>query len=185
MLSAPSGAGKTTLARYAVGNVASIRQSVSCTTRPIREGEVDGVSYVFVDRQRFKEMIQNKAFIEYATVHENYYGTPIELLEKAKREKYDLLLVIDVQGAAQIRGKGLDAVFIFVKPPSMEELKRRLGFRGSENDGEIEKRLEVAKKEIEQSAFYDHVIVNDDLETAQKELGNIIAGERERSGRGG
>ncbi|GMT42537.1 MAG: guanylate kinase [bacterium] len=178
VLSAPSGAGKTTIAERLVSDVPCLKQSVSYTTRPIRGGEVNGGSYVFVDEKRFRKMIDDNRFVEWAKVHGMFYGTALDTLEEAKKNNLDLLLVIDVQGAAKLREKDVDALFIFVLPPSMKELERRLRLRGSEDEEGINSRLLVAKKEIKSCRDYDYIIVNDDLEKAQSEMISILESER-------
>jgi len=178
VLSAPSGAGKTTLAKFAVSKVSGVRQSVSYTTRPRREGEEDGHSYFFVDKKTFGEMLDKGNFIEHAEVHGEFYGTSYQSIEKARAEKFDLLLVIDVQGAAKLREKNVDAVFIFVLPPSLEELRARLGGRGTEGKAEMNGRMETAKREIRSSSLYHYLVINDTLEEAEKEMEYIIRAER-------
>lgn len=178
VISAPSGAGKTTLTEHAIGHIPGIVQSVSYTTRPRREGEEDGKPYIFVGKEEFEAMIEKDGLIEWARVHGDYYGTSRGSVEKAKEDKHDLILVIDVQGAASVKSKNFDAVFIFIMPPSMEVLAQRLRLRGTEDEAKVRERIENAKKEISQRDLYDHVIVNDDLGTAKKELEEIIRDER-------
>ncbi len=178
ILSAPSGAGKTTLAKWAVENVSGVQQSVSYTTRPCRPGEVDGVHYRFVTEERFKEMIGEDRFIEWAEVHGKYYGTSWNAIDEAQERRVDLLLVIDVQGAVKLRERGVDGVFIFVLPPSMEELAHRLIERGTETPATVDGRLETAKREVSESSHYDYLVINDTLEEAQRELAYIIRAER-------
>ncbi len=180
ILSSPSGGGKTTLAKKLAEGCDDIRISVSYTTRQKRAGEQDGREYCFIGLDRFKRMVDENAFAEYAIVHGQFYGTSLESIEKARQEGYDLLLDIDVQGAAQLRSKGVDYVSIFIIPPTMEELKRRLKSRGTESDAEIEKRLKIAEKEMTHRGEYDYVIINRDLETALNGLKQIIAAEREK-----
>jgi len=180
IISSPSGGGKTTLTRKLAEGCDDLRISVSHTTRQKRNGEQDGREYCFIGLDRFKEMVDENAFAEYAIVHGQFYGTSIESIEKARKGGCDLLLDIDVQGAAQLRAKGLDYVSIFIIPPSMEELKRRLKARGTESDEEIEKRLKIAEIEMKHRGEYDYVIINRDLETALNGLKQIIAAEREK-----
>ncbi len=178
VLSAPSGSGKTTLAKFAVEKIPGVRQSVSYTTRARRNGEVDGKSYCFIDKKKFGEMLESGKFIEHAEVHGEYYGTAYESIEKAKTERYDLLLVIDVQGAAKLREKKVDAVFIFVLPPSIMELQKRLGGRGTEDDKEMGKRMDTANTEIPYASKYDYLVINDVLKDAEREMEYIIRAER-------
>ncbi|MBI5178833.1 MAG: guanylate kinase [Nitrospinae bacterium] len=178
ILSAPSGAGKTTLAKLAISKIPGLKQSVSYTTRARREGEVDGKSYNFVDKAAFQKMIGQNRFIEWAQVHGEYYGTALDAIEKAKAEKSDILLVIDVQGAAKLREKKVDGVFIFVLPPSLAVLHERLGIRGTEDVREREKRMETARNEIAASKDYDFLVINDTLDAAEQEMEYIIRAER-------
>ena len=183
ILSAPSGAGKSTLAQWAVENIPGVEQSVSFTTRPKRSNETDGVHYRFVGAARFREMIAEDKFIEWAEVHGQYYGTTWDLVDEAQARRADLLLVIDVQGAVKLRERKLDGVFIFVIPPSIEELGRRLIERGTESSATVRERLDAAQAEISESSHYDYLVVNDTLEDAQKELEYIIRAERCRMNR--
>ncbi len=183
ILSAPSGAGKSTLAKWAAENIPGVRQSLSYTTRPKRPGELDGVHYRFTNAARFREMIAEDKFIEWAEVHGKYYGTTWDAVDEAQERRQDLLLVIDVQGAVKLRERKLDGVFIFVMPPSMEELKRRLLERGTETAETVQGRLDAAGAEISNSSHYDYLVINDTLEDAQKELEYIIHAERCRMSR--
>jgi guanylate kinase len=186
VLSAPSGTGKTTIAEYIIANVPGITRSISHTTRRIRAGEMNGRDYIFIDKSKFDAMVKTGEFVEHAKVHENNYGTAassIYVSPGTGSDKSDILLVIDIQGAAKIREKGLNAVLIFLLPPSMKELKRRMGKRGSEKQGEIEIRLKTAKKEMGACSLYDYIVVNDELETACREVENIIRAERSKKAR--
>ncbi|MBI5636897.1 MAG: guanylate kinase [Nitrospinae bacterium] len=183
ILSAPSGAGKSTLAKWAAENIPGVQQSVSCTTRPKRPGEIDGVHYRFTNAARFKEMIAEDKFIEWAEVHGKYYGTTWDAVDEAQERRTDLLLVIDVQGAVKLRERKLDGVFIFVMPPSIEELRRRLLERGTETAETVQGRLDTAWAEISESSHYDYLVINDTLEDAQNELEYIIRAERCRMSR--
>ncbi len=183
IISAPSGAGKSTLAKWASENIPGVRQSVSCTTRPKRPNEVDGVHYHFTNPARFREMIAEEKFIEWAEVHGKYYGTTWDSVDEAQEHMQDLLLVIDVQGAVKLRERKLEGVFIFVMPPSIEELKRRLLERGTETLETVQGRLDTAWEEISVSSHYDYLVINDTLEVAQKELEYIIRAERCRMNR--
>ena len=178
ILSAPSGAGKSTLAKWASENIPGVRQSVSWTTRPKRPNETDGVHYHFTTPARFREMITEEKFIEWAEVHGKYYGTTWDSVDEAQERMQDLLLVIDVQGAVKLRERKLEGVFIFVMPPSIEELKRRLLERGTETPETVQGRLDAAWEEISVSSHYDYLVINDTLEDAEKELEFIIRAER-------
>ena len=174
VLSGPSGVGKGTLRENALNGIPTLKYSISCTTRKPRDGETDGVEYRFISQEKFKEDISQGLFLEYAHVHEDFYGTlkadVVNELEKGN----DVLLEIDVQGALQVKEKMPDAVLIFVAPPSVEELERRLTGRHTESSESISVRLNNALKELELKDKYDYVIVNDDLDSACEELRKII-----------
>lgn len=175
ILSAPAGTGKTTLMTRLLKEVPNLDQSVSYTTRPPREGESGEGHYRFVTPQVFKEMIAREEFLEYVLLYGDYYGTSKTALEEKLSQGKKVVLVIDSQGAMKLKGK-IEATTIFVLPPSMEELKRRLHHRASESEAKIEQRLAVAEKEIERQNEYDYVVVNDNLEQALSQLKKIITG---------
>ena len=182
VVSAPSGAGKTTLCRMLLERVEGISFSVSYTTRPPRKGEVHGVDYFFVDRRTFEGMIEKGEFLEYAQVHGNLYGTSRSYVEERLSKGEDLILDIDVQGARQVFDKVReDAVGIFIFPPSFEELKKRLLSRGTDPLDVIEKRLKVAQWEMAQAGMYHYWLVNDRLEEAYRRFEAIVLAERSRS----
>jgi guanylate kinase len=183
IVSGPSGSGKTTLTRRVIGMVDNLRFSVSCTTRPPRPGEVDGVDYRFVSEDEFDEMIRGGKLAEWAVVHGNRYGTPIEELNRAKSSGVDLIMDLDVQGARNIRSRYGGGVFIFVLPSSFEALRERLIERRSEEPYEIKKRLDNAKREMEEIEFYDYIIINDSLDKALEDLASIVRAERCRGER--
>lgn len=178
VLSAPSGTGKTTLANYLVNHLPDMKRSVSYTTRKKREGERDGVDYHFVDHATFEKMIKEKAFAEHAKVHDNYYGTALKTVKEAKADGKDILLVIDVQGAATLAKQDVDSVSIFLLPPSMDVLRERLGTRGTESEDVIDKRIETARKEIEACRNYDYIVVNDKLSKTEGNMAGIVWAER-------
>ena len=163
MVSAPSGAGKTTLCRALRDVYADIQYSVSHTTRKPRQGEKDGIDYHFIDDKIFLDMRDRDCWAEWAMVHGHYYGTSAKNLEQALSDGHDILLDIDVQGTMQILERYPDTVTIFIMAPSLEILKQRLSKRGTEDPQTIEKRLRNAEKEIAGKSIYRHVIVNDDL----------------------
>jgi guanylate kinase len=182
VVSAPSGAGKTTLCRRLLAEDDSISFSVSYTTRPPRAKERPGVDYFFVSRKTFEEMIKAGAFLEWAEVHGNLYGTSKGQVLEALEAGRDVLLDIDVQGAAQVKEiLGRDAVLVFVLPPGFEELERRLRKRSTEDEATIRKRLENARKELAQAQKFEYLVLNDDLETAFRELKAILEAERQRT----
>jgi len=182
VVSAPSGAGKTTLCRRLISEDPEISFSVSFTTRPPRPREKEGVDYFFISKETFQKMIKEGAFLEWAEVHGHYYGTSKAQVLKALERGQDILLDIDVQGAAQVKKiLGKDAVLVFVLPPSFEELERRLRRRSTESEMAIRQRLENAKLEIARAEEFEYLILNDDLETAFQELKSILMAERQRT----
>lgn len=174
VLSGPSGVGKGTLRENALNDAPNLKYSISCTTRKPRDGETDGVEYRFITREKFREDISQGLFLEYAHVHEDYYGTLKADVVRELEAGHDVLLEIDVQGALQVREKMPDAVLIFVAPPSVEVLERRLRGRGTEAQESLNVRLENALKELALKDKYDYIIVNDDLHSACEELRKII-----------
>ena len=174
VLSGPSGVGKGTLRENALNDAPNLKYSISCTTRKPRDGETDGVEYRFISREKFREDISQGLFLEYAHVHEDYYGTLRADVERELEAGHDVLLEIDVQGALQVREKMPGAILIFVAPPSVEVLERRLRGRGTEAQGSLNVRLENAIKELALKDKYDYIIVNDDLHSACEELRKII-----------
>jgi guanylate kinase len=170
ILSAPSGAGKTTLCRALRRRFPDIRYSVSYTTRSPREGERDGIDYHFITREEFETRLARGQWAEWAQVHDNYYGTDAGFLENSVLDGQDVLLDIDVQGARQILKRFPDSVTVFIMPPSMAELKRRLMERGTEAREAMDRRLRNAISEMDSKDFYRHVIVNDQLEETTSAL---------------
>ncbi len=183
VVSAPSGAGKSTVLGRILEELPGIRFSVSHTTRKPREGENDGVHYYFVSKRAFEEMKTDGSMLEWAHVHDHLYGTSKAEYERAKQEGVDLLLDVDVQGAAQVRLKIRQAVSVFVLPPSFDALKRRLRGRGSDSDAVIERRLRVAEEEASLYCEYDYILVNDDLDRCVESLKCVIRAARCRKGR--
>lgn len=180
VISAPSGAGKSTLVDRLLENLPGVRFSVSFTTRPRREGEEDGVQYHFVDEDRFEAMVRDCEFLEWAEVHDHRYGTGRAVTEAALAEGTDLVLDVDVQGARQVRDSGVEAVYVFVLPPDFSTLEGRLRSRASETDGQVMRRLAVAREEVEEARHYDYLLVNDDLDGAADALRSIVVAERRR-----
>ncbi len=179
VVSAPSGAGKTTLCEKIVKRVPGVVQSVSMTTRPKRPGEKDGRDYFFVSVEEFKKRLKNKEFLEYAKVFDNYYGTPRGFVESNLNKNKDVLLTIDVQGAMQIKKTfKKDCVFIFILPPSIKHLRTRLQKRKTDTTTQINQRLKVAKKELAFLKYYDYEVVNDDIKTAFEQLKAIFIAAR-------
>ena len=182
VISGPSGSGKTTLVTRVLSSVENIRFSISYTTRPMRPGEVRGEHYEFVSREEFQEMIGREFFAEWAEVHGNFYGTPRADIEKWIEAGVDVILDIDVQGAGRLRGVFDDAVFIFVVPPSVEILERRLRDRKSEEEADISIRLGIAREEIAHSKCYDYIIINDEADIAAQRIEAVILSHRECGG---
>lgn len=178
IVSAPSGAGKTTLCKELVSASPKLKFSISHTTRRIRPGEVDNRDYTFISREEFKRMIEKDDFIEWAEIHGEFYGTSRKRLEELMNSGNDVILDIDTQGAMQLRKRYRDGVYIFVLPPSLEVLVKRLEKRMTNSRDEIEKRLSRAVDEIKAYQEYDYVIINDIFEDALKELEAIIISQR-------
>ena len=180
----PSGAGKTTLTRELLQRFQGLTFSVSCTTRKPRAGEVDGRDYFFITREEFLRRTSMGAFLEWAEVHGNLYGTSLSELERARGEgKVGIVFDVDYQGARQIKAKLPSAIGIFILPPSMDELGRRLRGRGTDDEATIQRRFAKAKVEIENYRLFDYLIVNDDLEKSQLRLRSIVYAEASRSAR--
>jgi guanylate kinase len=190
IISAPSGSGKTTLAKALQESVANLLFSISYTTRHPRSSEQNGREYYFVNEPEFMAMVKRSEFLEYACVHDNYYGTAKRNLQEAERQNKDLLLDIDVQGAAQITAKIPEAVSVFILPPSRKVLEDRLRSRRDsyaekiDSEETIKRRLRAAAREVENYPKYDYILVNLDLEQSLQQLKAIVASERaKRSGR--
>ena len=177
VISGPSGAGKSTVVFKAIEGREDICFSTSVTTRSPRPGEVDGREYFFVNFERFREMVENDELLEHAEYVANRYGTPRAYVEQRMAEGMNVLLDIEVQGARQVRKKMPEAVLIFIAPPSIEELERRLRGRGTDTEAAIEGRLSRARQEFQEADFYDYLIVNDDVEKAAAKLNAIIEAE--------
>lgn len=180
VLSGPSGSGKGTIVKELIKEGA-FQLSVSATTRLPREGEKDGIHYFFKTKAEFESMIQNKELLEYASFCDNYYGTPKSFVDACVKNGKDVILEIEVQGAAQIKEMYPDALFIFVMPPSLEELQKRLVGRNTETPEVISRRLERAKEELSLYKEYDYVIINDSIEEAAMSIQKIVYAEKLRS----
>jgi len=180
IISAPSGSGKSTLVSRLLNEVDHLTFSVSYTTRKARGREIDGEAYHFIDRAEFERRLAAAEFLEWAEVFGNYYGTHSEVLEAARNKRKDLVLDIDVQGAAQLKERIPEAVSIFVLPPSREILEQRLRTRSQDDEGVIRRRLADAAREIRNYRLYDYVLVNNDLNLAAETLKAIVAAERVR-----
>lgn len=183
IVSAPSGAGKTTLCKMAVAFFPGLRHSISYTTRPPRLGEVDGEDYRFIDDAEFDRMVESGEFLEYAGVHGKRYGTSRKDLAGLLDEGTDVILDIDVQGAEKVRGRLSGGVYIFILPPSVQACEERLRSRGKDSPEEIRKRLRIALDEIKKAPEYQYIIINDNLTAAFEKLKSILIAEKAASRR--
>lgn len=177
VLSGPSGVGKSTVIKDLLHNCPDIYFSVSFTTRAPREGEVDGVNYNFVSRTEFERMIGAGELLEYAQYVNNYYGTSLKVIRDKLEQGVDVLLDIEVQGAATVRQKCPEAVLIFILPPALEELSRRLYSRNTDSPEVIEQRLQKAREECRECKNYDYIVVNDNVEAASAKIQAILSAE--------
>ena len=180
VVSSPSGGGKGTIIRHVLDVVGNLSYSVSYTTRVPRQGEVDGREYFFVNRETFQEMVAAGEFLESACVHGNLYGTAKNQVIEETNAGADIILEVDVQGAASVRKLLMDSVSIFILPPSYEVLKQRLIARGTDSPEELEVRLRNAPEELKQYSAFDYVIINDEIDRAVAQLASIIYAERAR-----
>ena len=181
VISSPSGGGKTTLTRMLLDSDSRLAYSVSTTTRAKREGEIEDVSYNFVTVPEFQRLRARGVFLESATVHDNLYGTRRDLVERLLAGGRDVILDIDVQGALDVRRASNRAVLVFILPPSLDTLEQRLRGRASNKKQDLERRLDNARREIEEAAKFDYWVINDDLNAALESLRAIIAAERLRA----
>lgn len=184
VLTGPSGVGKTTLVRRVQSRMPEVSFSVSYTTRPKRDGEQDGVDYRFVELADFEQRLAAGEFLEHAHVHGNRYGTHGPTVAEAVDAGRIVLLDIDVQGAVQVRASGVDAVFLFVLPPSLPELESRLRGRATDAEDVIARRLVTARRELAQAPWFEYLLVNDNLAVAEQELEAVLRAERLRRARG-
>ena len=181
IISAPSGAGKTTLCRALMERFPSMKESVSYTTRAPRAGEVHGIDYFFVSREEFQQMVDADAFAEWAEVHGNLYGTALATIDEARKNGVDLVLDIDCQGARRLKEQIERCIYVFILPPSMEELRRRLENRSADAQEVIDRRIECAAGEIREARWYDYIIINDKFEIAFEELSSIVVAHSRRT----
>jgi len=183
VISGPSGAGKTSILRRVLECDPGVRFSVSHTTRAPRSGEIEGQDYFFVAEERFRQLVDQDAFLEWADYQDNLYGTSREAVAGPTRAGFDLILEVEVQGARQLRERGRGAVFVFLIPPSLDVLEQRLRSRGSDDEDVVRKRLERAREELREIHGYRYVVVNADMEQAVRDFLHIIAAcrlEREK-----
>jgi len=180
IISAPSGTGKSTICKELIKTIPDLVLSVSYTTRGMRRGEVDGIDYFFISDEEFEKKIKSNFFIEWAEVYGKKYGTSGEFLKKMLTEGKDILLEIDVKGAKNIKKLFDESIAIFVLPPSIEELERRMKLRNENSSEDMEIRLKRARDEIMESRFYDYIVINDDLKSAVEKIKSIIIAERHK-----
>ncbi|MDP9750034.1 guanylate kinase [Thermoanaerobacter pentosaceus] len=178
VLSGPSGAGKGTICKALMEKEKDLKLSISATTRPPRSGEIEGKNYFFKTEEEFEKMIENDSFLEWAKVYDHYYGTPKDFVLKNLDEGNDVVLEIDIQGALKIKEKFPEGIFIFILPPSMEELKNRIKKRGTETEEEIIKRFKSAYEELNYVSRYNYVVINDSIEEAVEKIRAIIIAEK-------
>lgn len=181
VLSGPAGVGKGTILTEISGKLNNLVYSVSCTTREPRPGEVNGQSYYFISEEEFMKTVEDGELLEWARVHGHYYGTRRDIVERSLEAGLDVLLEIDVQGAKQVKKKIPEAVMVFVQPPSFEELVRRLKMRRTETPGQLDIRIENAKKELLAAGEYEHMIINDNVSAAARDFIEIIKKYRGKS----
>ena len=174
LFSGPSGVGKDTVLEVVLNKNKDLQKSISLTTREIRENEIDGKDYYFISQDAFENMIKNNEVLEFAQYGKNFYGTPKAPIDKWLDEGKTIILKIEVQGAKKIKELYPDAVGIFIMPPSMDELEKRLRFRGTESEDDIQRRLDIAKNEIEKSVDYDYLVVNNEIDSASDDVLNIV-----------
>jgi guanylate kinase len=180
VISGPSAVGKDTIIQQLLKLDPNLRYSVSFTTRPQRDHEVDGVHYTFVSKRKFEELIGRGELLEWAEYNGHFYGTSRTRVEKLQRQGLDVVLNIEVRGAEQVREKRPDGVFIFIAPPSMEELLHRRKVRGADSPADIEERQRLAQWEMSHAQYYDYVVTNEDAQVAAKDVMEIIRMERKR-----
>lgn len=180
VISGPSGCGKNTVYDELKKRIPNIAQTVSATTRAMRKGEVDGTDYYFIPEEEFLRRVKNGDFVEYVRYGDNYYGTLKSEISRLTDDGKTVILIIEVNGAANIKRILPDAVSVFISPPSFDELKKRIVGRGTNSPEDTEKRIEIAKEEMRYKDTYDHIVVNDDLDECVDKIGEIIKGAEKK-----
>lgn len=183
VISGPSGSGKGTICKRLIEDIENLKVSVSATTRKPRVGEIDGQNYFFIDEDNFLNKIKNEEFLEYASVYGNYYGTPKKAVLKELEIGKDIILEIDIQGALKVKENYPKGVFIFILPPSLEELKNRIEGRGTDSEEVIRRRLKCAYDELNYAFQYDYVVLNDEVDSAVDKIKEIISAEKNKATR--
>ena len=183
VISGPSGSGKGTICKKLIEEINNLKVSVSATTRKPRVGEIEGKNYFFIDEENFLDKIKNEEFLEYASVYGNYYGTPKKAVLKELENGNDIILEIDIQGALKVKENYPKGVFIFILPPSLEELKNRIEGRGTDSKEVIRRRLKCAYDELNYAFQYDYVVLNDEVESAVDKIKEIISAEKNKATR--
>ena len=183
VISGPSGVGKSTLIRRVRDDIHDLGYTVSHTSRKPRVNEQNGKAYHFVDRKTFQQMINEKAFVEWAEVYDDFYGTSYEELNRQLNQEFDVILDIDIQGAAKIKKEFKNALLIYIFPPSLDVLEKRLRERATDDESVIKKRLEKSIKELKNCEWYDYIVINNELNEATKRLEAVILSERSRTSR--
>jgi guanylate kinase len=178
VISGPSGVGKGTIKEALLRNLQDIKLSISATTRPMREGEIEGRDYFYLSPEEFAGKLENDDFLEYASVYSNMYGTPKQYVMDKIQSGYDVLLEIDIQGALKVKEKMPDGVFIFIQPPSVEALEQRINGRGKDSPESIQTRLAACREEMTMVLHYDYLVINDELDEAMQKVQSIIIAER-------
>lgn len=181
VISGPSGAGKGTVCKELLRNNKNLAVSISATTRDPRVGEVEGKNYYFINKENFLDMIGNNQFLEYAKVYDNYYGTPSKPVLNMMNQGIDVILEIDIQGASQVRANYPEGIYIFVVPPSINELKKRITERATESEEQMNKRLNCSYEEIRNATKYSYIVINDKVDIAANQIASIITAEKCRS----
>lgn len=183
VISGPSGAGKGTVVKELLKQNSNIKLSISATTRSPRVGEEDGVNYFFIDEDKFKELIEHNDVLEYTRYCDNFYGTPRKPVEQWMSEGNDVILEIEVDGSEQIKKMSPESITVFILPPSLLELEKRLRGRATDSNDALIKRLQKAKGELEKAISYDYVVVNDDIKKCAQDILNIVQGEKHKAKR--